>query len=136
MSEEIYQSKFATINVEFTSSFLSLIWTDEQDNLQENTYKDEVLNYKTFLEKYQPKFILDDARRFLMPIPPDIQEWVAKTITETLNQYVEKYAMVMPVEFIANLSADQNIDEVQGSVSKTIFQQFASIEEAMDWMGI
>lgn len=56
---------------------------------------------------------------------PETQEWVRQTVYEAF-QVLDKYAMVMPEDFFANLSADSNIDEIQ-KIGKVNIKQFASI---------
>lgn len=132
--EEIYQSKFIIIEVDVGKKLLLTTWTEETQILEDKIYREEVLNYVEYLKKYQPKFLLNDIRLFMMPLVPETQEWLAELISEILNQYVEKYAIITPEEFIPQLAVDQAVDEVKKLGNATIFKHFDSIDEAMDWL--
>lgn len=133
MQEEIYNSPFAIIKIDKTKNYLTIIWEEETINIQDDEYRNEILNYVSIIEKYQPSFIIDDARLYGSAILPETQEWVGKTTSEVFQKYIKKYAMIMPEEFFANLSADLNIDEVE-KLSQLNIQQFKTIEEALAWL--
>lgn len=130
---EVYNSKFTTIQVDEEKSFLYLIWTEETNNIKDEEYRMEIVNYMKFVEKYQPNLIIDDARLYGSAISPETQEWVGQTTFETFQKYVKKYAMVMPEDFFALVSADLNIDEVQ-QLGKVNIKQFKIVEDAESWL--
>lgn len=131
--KEVYNSKFAMIYIEEEKALLNLVWTEATDDIKDEEYKTEILNYLTFVEKYQPDFIIDDARLYGSAILPETQEWVGQTTFETFQKYVKKYAMLMPEDFFALVSADLNIDEVTqlGTIN---IKQFKTEEEAKSWI--
>jgi len=139
MLEKIYQSEFVIINVDDSKSFIVMTWTKDTYDLEDQAYRKEILNWIEVLKNNQPRYALDDARLFSMPIAPETQEWVAEVNSKNRFETIEKYAIVMPKDYISNLSTNQNIEEIiTHQVEKTIavVQQFDSMEVAMDWLGM
>lgn len=136
MLENIYESKFVTIEMDKDNFLLYIIWIGHTENLTDEIYRKEVLNIVNTVKKYQPKIVLDDARLFNMPIVPETQEWVALTAVDVYSEIIEKYAMVMPKEIFAKVSAEQNINEVKRIGNTTESKQFDSVEEAKKWLEI
>ncbi len=138
MLEKTYQSQFAIIQVDSSKFFLSIIWTENTTQLEDQVYRKEVLNLVEAMKKYQPKYVLDDARLFNMPIAPETQAWVAKVNSESRVESLEKYAMLMPEDYISRLSADQNITEAneQSPETAVMIRQFDVEDKAMDWLGV
>ncbi|HAS43690.1 MAG TPA: hypothetical protein DCS93_24630 [Microscillaceae bacterium] len=139
MLEKVYQSEFVIISVDDSKSFTMMTWTKETFDLEDHIYRKEVLNWIEALKKYQPRYVLDDARLFSMPIAPETQEWAAQVNNENKIETIEKYAIVMPKDYISNLSTDQNIEEViihQVEKTTAAIQQFDVMDTAMNWLGM
>jgi len=139
MLEKIYQSKFAVINVDDSKFFISIIWTEGTARLEDHVYRKEVLNLIEIMKKHQARYVLDDARLFNMPIAPETQEWVAKVHNESKNESLEKYAMLMPKDYISKLSASQNITEAatqRDQEALVLVRQFDTMDAAMSWLGV
>lgn len=136
MLEKIYQSKFVKIKVDVDEFLLFITWREGIEKLEDSTYRKEVLNIISLVKKYEPRFVLDDARLFTMPIIPETQEWVALNAVDIYSQIIEKYAMIMPVEIFAKISTEQNISEVKRIGNTTESREFDTIEEAVKWLEI
>ena len=139
MLEKVYQSEFVIISVDDSKSFTIMTWTKETYDLEDHIYRKEVLNWIEALKKHQPRYVLDDARLFSMPIAPETQEWAAQVNNENKIETIEKYAIVMPKDYISNLSTDQNIEEViihQVEKTTAAIQQFDVMDTAMNWLGM
>jgi len=139
MLEKIYQSEFVIISLDDSKSFIMMTWTKNTFDLEDHVYRQEVLNWAKALKEQQPRYVLDDARLFSMPIAPETQEWVASMNNKNKFEAMEKYAIVMPKDYISNLSTDQNITEIitqQVEKVPTLIQQFDTMDAAMNWLGI
>ncbi|OJJ19582.1 hypothetical protein BKI52_22505 [marine bacterium AO1-C] len=139
MLEKVYQSKFAVINVDNSKFFASITWTENTTHLEDQVYRKEVLNWIEAMKKCQAKYVLDDARLFNMPIAPETQEWVAKVNSESGLESLERYAMLMPEDYISRLSASQNITEAAAQrveEATVMVRQFDARDKAIIWLGV
>ncbi len=98
---------------------------------------DIALLCELILEK-QPKAVLDDSLEVNYPIPPDIQEIIAKALDAALiSGNTKKYALINPRDFIAELSNEQTfseIDTLQQETAPWIQQSFETEAEALEWL--
>ncbi|HAS43689.1 MAG TPA: hypothetical protein DCS93_24625 [Microscillaceae bacterium] len=139
MLEKVYQSEFAMIKIDDSKFFTSIVWTEGTTHLEDYVYRKEVLNFIEIMKKHQTRYVLDDARLFNMPIVPETQEWVAKMYSEKGVESLEKYAMLMPQDYISKLSASQNITEAATQRAEDVMvlvRQFNAMDTAMSWLGI
>lgn len=137
MSEIVYQSEYLTTEYDAGKSLFYTTWSPKTNHLENEGYREEVLHYTKLVEKFQPELFLNDARLFEVPIVPETQQWISENSVPIIHKYILKYAIVIPQEFIAQLSIDQTTDEAERVITeKSIIKQFTSILEAKIWLGV
>jgi hypothetical protein len=130
---EVYKSEYWSIFHEEELKLLIPVWNSSSSGMTEDLYKSEMENYLQTVEKYKPKQLLIDCREFYFAIVPEIQEWIDKNIFPKVLAIGVKYvAIVIPSEFIANLSVQQAMEEQEGLKFTTRY--FDNREDAKKWI--
>lgn len=87
-------------------------WIGDNADITEKEIK-EVINIEAdLIAKYRPSYyIADDSKRqFIYTV--DIQNWVATTLAKVcIDVGVQKFAILMPKDLIAELSTEQTAEE-------------------------
>jgi len=99
-------------------------------------FKESVIALTEFLKTHPVTKILDDSLQVDYPIPPDMQLWVAQTITPVfLEMGLQKYALVQPTELLGELSNQQIFDEIdEVSDGSFVSKVFSSQQKALAWL--
>jgi hypothetical protein len=98
----------------------------------------EILNFilDTVSQK-EAKFYLVNMQSLFFPIDPDFQKWMAEVYTpHLLSSKLKKYAIVIPDDFVTQLSTHQTEEEVRVHNPRTNFRLFRTEAEARQWFGI
>jgi hypothetical protein len=130
---QLYQSPYLIIEHDSASNFQTNTWLASTSDLDEATFRSEVLQQAIAARKNQPKAFLTDACDFLFPIHPDLQAWVNNNIfTEMRASGVKKLALLISKDLIAQLGIEQLVDDdpVKGFVT----QYFGEKDEAITWI--
>lgn len=108
-------------------------WKPRSIDLEDETYKKHLLNYDKLVDEYKPKHILADQQQFQYPIYPDLQLWVAEHLFQNiLAGVVDKMAILVSRDLIAELAVEQTVSEVQ-DVGFQI-QYFNDEQQATAWL--
>lgn len=130
---KIYESKYWVIFFEQENSIILPIWHDTSSELEEDGYKYELSKYTEKVEEYKPTKLLLDARKANFPITPEIQEWLNENVLLRTSVAGLKYvAIVLPIDFIPQLSMEQAMEEPNGVLFNTKY--FADMAEARLWL--
>ncbi|WP_448517873.1 hypothetical protein [Rhodoflexus sp.] len=82
--------------------------------------------------------VLDNSVQVNYPIVPEVQVWVAAQLQQMANKgLLQRYAIVMPQDLIAELSNEQIIEEAnQMQEDEALFEMrnFFSDKEALEWL--
>ncbi len=128
--ETLYENEFVKMHIEKDKELLIDVWTPKTEHLEQDEFKKILYVFKELVMKHQIKYALTDTSEFLLPIDPILQNWIMENISIPLmkeSRYT-KHAVVMPMEFIANLSMDQLADENSSSAT------FGNMAEARKWL--
>lgn len=83
-------------------------WVGKNENINKEEIKETILAYTEAVHLCKPVFCLADDTQRVFTYGTAIQKWVAETIAEAYKAVgVEKAAIVMPSDFIAQLSTEQ-----------------------------
>ncbi|MDW7694781.1 hypothetical protein R9C00_08510 [Flammeovirgaceae bacterium SG7u.111] len=133
---ELTKNKFVKASYEESKSLLTVTWLPETANMTGDDYKDVINLILDFFKEYTIKNWLGDTKKFAFPIVPELQEWFAHEINPQLIKLgLQRIAMVVPEDLIAQLAVDQALDEMDENKSegKVISKYFDNLEDAKKW---
>lgn len=131
---EIYKSDYQIINFDDSKSLLSKSWTPKTEDLEKDTFHDEVNKIAECAEEKNAKYILDDTRDFSFTITIELQSWVDNEVfPRFIAAGLKKYAIIVSKEFISQLSIEQTMEGEKGSQTFEV-QYFDNTEEARHWI--
>lgn len=131
---EFYKSDYQTINFDASKSVLSKSWTPKTEDLDADTFYEEVNKIAECAEKNNAKYILDDTRDFSFTITLELQSWVDNEVfPRFIAAGLKKYAIIVSKEFISQLSIEQTMEGEKGSQTFEV-QYFDNTEEARLWI--
>lgn len=130
---EIYKNEYWIMLYEKESELLIQFWSSNTENMSAELFKSELINYLEIVKEYQPKRLLSYSPDFFYPISPKEQEWIDKNIIPpTFSLGLRYVAVVIPQEFISNLSVQQTMEEPEAS--KLVTRYFDNEEDAKKWL--
>ncbi|WP_375562805.1 STAS/SEC14 domain-containing protein [Bernardetia sp. OM2101] len=131
---EFYKSDYQTINFDESKSLLSKSWTPKSEDLETDTFHNEINKVVECAEKNNVKYILDDTRDFSFTITIELQSWVDNEVfPRFIAAGLKKYAIIVSKEFISQLSIEQTMEGEKGSQTFEV-QYFDNTEEARNWI--
>ena len=136
MEKEILKSKFVKILFDEETKIYTSIYLPETENMTDQYWKTLMMNIFKVIEKYKPRFILDDNRNRKYDYPPDIQTWTLELFVESWNRIgLEKYVQILPTHIIGQLTAEQ-IHELNSAKFSSQFKNkmVADFESALSWI--
>lgn len=130
---EVYKSKYWTMSFENNNKLLVLVWHETTEDMSDKIYKMEMEKYTEIVEQYCPNKLLIDCRKFYFSITPDLQEWINnKIFPRVLAVGVRLVAIVIPIEFITQLSIEQAMEETNAMTFTTAY--FDNVPTAREWL--
>lgn len=130
---EVYRSKYLFLVYWEEHNLMEMNWLAATENISEEEYKREFLNYLEKMLVYKPNKVIPDTRDFFFTVTIELQEWIGLTIFPPLLEMgLSKVAFVMAKELIAQLSIEQAMEEGDGIKFTTRY--FDSKEEAQKWI--
>jgi len=130
--EKIFEDKFQIINYYPEKTILECIWQNTEEMVDED-YQQGLQKQVELVEKYKITKELFDTHSFQYTISVDMQEWTDKEIYTKLHKLgVRQFALIVPHEFIAQLSLEQTTEEGKANVFDPKF--FATRKEAQDFL--
>lgn len=133
MEKKLLENRFCTYYYDKETNFLIQLWTNENEQMEEEDYKNEMLNYLHFVQKYSVPIALIDLKQFNFTIAPQLQIWVDTNIAVYANKIVGKIAFVFPQDLMVELSVDQVMTEKEGKNYKAL-NYFDNVKSAKDWL--
>lgn len=133
---EIFKNKFVTIDLDVQRALAHAVWETSTATMSNEEYKETFSKIGDAYIHHGVKYWLGDARNFLKPVTPILQTWAAEELNpKLLTAGLEKMALVLPSDFIASLSIEQSVDDMQDR-NPYDFQTkyFDNIEEAQNWL--
>lgn len=113
--------------------YLEFTWNELTAEMTEDEFKEIMLEYASFVEKYHPKRLLLDALENKFLLTPAIQEWTDKNIFKrTYDAGLRRNAYIYPKDFLAQMGVEQIFDEE--IVRQKEHNFFYDREEALKWL--
>jgi hypothetical protein len=111
---EIFKNQYYSLSFYHSSTLLIYVAFPQTENMTKEDLEEGFVKTSEIMEELKPRFFLSDARQQLAVISPKIQLWIAQNIyPRWQNAGLQKLAIVIPTELIANLSIQQTVDEVE-----------------------
>ncbi|WP_299464655.1 hypothetical protein [uncultured Microscilla sp.] len=127
MIELEYKSEFLEISYDSENSWVISRWTPNTRHLTVDQYKPEVVALRqAFVDHHPFAGSLSLTQDFHFVIDPILQQWV---VQQFAGYMPPKSAVVVAPEFVAQLSIEQTVQELETAV-----KYFASKSEAQDWL--
>ncbi|MBB6460581.1 hypothetical protein [Flammeovirga kamogawensis] len=100
--------------------------------LNNDCYKNEVINWIDAFHKYSPSFCISDLRNFNYKLSEELQQWSAEYSRNNIrNSLIQKYAVIVSKDFMTHVAIENILDEYNASYE---FQYFLKLEDAMNWI--
>jgi hypothetical protein len=132
----ILENKYARTDFEAEHFLAHTTWTKETDSMTTAEYFEIFGELAALLAQYQVKLWLGDATNFLVPVTPDMQNWIATDFTpKVIASGLLKMALVMPTDIIPSLSVEQTVEEMQEqNVQVFSVNYFDHLAQARAWL--
>ncbi|MCS7019422.1 MAG: hypothetical protein RMJ87_08875 [Cytophagales bacterium] len=135
----IYEGALVHCSIEPTNKILYCEWLAANEMPSEELFKQEVIACFELIREKACSKVLDNSIAVNYPIHPEIQQWVADYMQQLAKEgYLKKYALIMPVDMIAELSNEQIIDEVnqaqQHNEAVVDIRNFYDEQQALNWL--
>src|SRR5215213_2770723 len=117
---ELYRSAYQRIEYEPEYSLLKRVLTVQADQHNWPEHQVEWQEYASLVRNYQPESIFVDAREFRFLLLKDMQEWINRNVIAVYNDInLKKWAIVIPPQFLQQVSIEQTIDANPSNTFKT-----------------
>lgn len=136
-STQLLTNEFVEVKMIESQSLLDLRWTPETINLTEEKFKSILLELAGMVEKHQITRWLGHTKEFGYITDPGVQEWTAGEFNQRLVKAgLEKMALIIATEFIANLAMQQTVEEMDKNRKEGTFKTryFDDPEQATQWL--
>ncbi|WP_299459003.1 hypothetical protein [uncultured Microscilla sp.] len=129
----IYESPFLQIEFYEENNSSLVRWSPKTSEMDEATYKTEMMNYLQATLKAKPDKSIVDTRSLNFPISPELQTWTNVTcFPPLLDMGLNKAAFVVSAEFVTQLSVEQTMESADDNPFNTRY--FDNFEEAKIWL--
>lgn len=115
---KVYQSNY--INIEYKNGYLYQYWSGEQ--LTENIFKLELLNFLNIFLKYKPSNLLWDNRKFKFFISDKLNKWIEEEIL--IPQYqngLKKLAFIVTKDVWVQQTVIKSVESFKPYVKPSFF---------------
>jgi len=128
----IYDSEYLTLKHDHKRKIIFRHWKPDSEDMNEKTFKAEMLRLLELVRQYRPRFLLGDTKNFNFVILPDVQEWCDELVYSEFGKLgVKKMAMVTSDDYYAQLSVEQAIEE---SPKYYEIKYFYTQEDGIKWL--
>ncbi len=136
MKSELLSNEYVEIFFDKESAIYECKYLPETENLTDKEWKELMVEFKNLIEKFRPKYIIDDNRKRGYSYSPDMQEWMIKLFVPSWNKIgVKKYVQIIPDIISGKLTAMQ-LEELADLKFETNFEyrMMEDIESAYRWI--
>jgi len=131
--KKVFDSKYDEIFVEAETRIVKNRWKEATKSMNWEEFKTELLDLKKIVVENQTKGILGNTLNLYYTIVPEQQTWIAQNyFPDVLAAGLKKYAIIVSVDLITELSVEQTIDENANLPFESKY--FKSEEEAYAWL--
>jgi hypothetical protein len=132
----ILENKYARTDFEAEHFLARTTWTKATGWMTTAEYFEIFDELAALLARYKVKLWLGDTTDFLVPVTPDMQNWIATDFTpKIIASGLLKMALVMPTAVIPSISVEQAVEEMQVQ-NALVFSvnYFDQVDQARAWL--
>jgi len=131
--EEVFSSKYDVVYVDKPNRIVKNVWTSYTENMNWADFKEELLALKKIVVENKTYGILGNTMNLNYAIIPEQQEWIAENyFPEVIAAGLKKYAIIVSMDMITELSVQQTIEENSNAPFDTRY--FDNESDARDWL--
>lgn len=137
MNQTNFSNRFMEASYNKDTSLLVIRWLPETYQMSEETYRSTFMQIADFIAEHKVQLWMGYTKNFAFIIPPELQEWTAGEFNQKLKQAgLKKMAMIMPSDYIASLSVQQSVKEMENQKDEGVFETsyFDNPEQAQKWL--
>lgn len=135
MNRIVIETKYIKLYYNDVNQIYSWKLLPETEHMGINKLKETFELVMSTMKNYSPRYVMADDRENKAIFIVDVQEWIAKITIETLMYcQVERFAIVLPQEFINELATKQAVDEAQKLAKGIEIETFTDISVAKMWL--
>ncbi|OJJ17748.1 hypothetical protein BKI52_28200 [marine bacterium AO1-C] len=132
-TQKIYESKYQRIFLDQSNAIMHNEWMEDSIQMDEEDFKSELLHLVRCVAENPVERQLIDTLNFRFIVSPQLQAWTDVEVTKKNKMNgVKKVALIMPQEYITQLSVQQALSEKEAKSLDTRF--FSDMEEAKGWL--
>lgn len=125
--------KLFCIELILRDDYMEFNWNSKSEKMTADEYKETLLQYADFVEKYKPNKMLLDTIHNKFIITPELQEWSNKEIfPRSFKAGITKIATLLPEDVVTQVSQEQLFDEEESK--KKANQYFSDKVKAIKWL--
>lgn len=129
----VYESDYSVFDYDEENSIFSHIFKAGSENLETETFKQEMLTYLDYFKKYKPKKALVNNQDMKYIIVPELQEWHAQNIfPKCIELGVEMAAIVETEDLFTQVAMEQLMEEETSGGFAVRF--FDDADKAKNWL--
>ncbi len=129
---KVFENEFLIISIEEKNNLYVEKWLPATQKMTDKEWKESRIKLKEIFLKYKPNKILSLTKEFYFPISPELQNWLAINITEKIGKMIEKVALIVPSDIVAELGVQELMEEkATGQLVSKYFEQEA---KAREWL--
>ena len=130
---EIFNDKFLQIQYNEQENICIANWTVETEKATDNDFKAWNIELVNIIAEKKPHGLLANTLNYRFAIHAELQKW---SVTNIFEQYAKagltRIAIIVPEEFIAELSLEQFVEEYKENKIET--QYFSEVKVAENWL--
>lgn len=131
--ETKYHSKYMTISIDRTKSYLETKRTTLTEYQNDEEYKTEILKWSEIIQNEKVEFQLVDERDMRYLVVPEIQNWINKVLIQpSIAVGVRKVAFLIAEDLFAQVAVKQIMGVTRDSPLQTKY--FDNEKEAKKWL--
>ena len=128
----IFENQFISMDFDENKNLFIEDWKPTSEDMTNEDWKETRIELMNACLKYKFDKILSLGNSFYFIIIPELQKWLAETISPKINHLVEKVAITIPPEMFAHISVEQLMEEDE--TSKVSSQYFDNKDNAINWL--
>ncbi len=130
---EIYKSDYKTTHYNESTKVMINRWTEAEMN--STIFQQEILAWVELVEKYHPKGMVANTKKFTYLITVDQQDWTNNVVFPRLIAAgMRRFAIIVNEDIMTQLALEQTMEEVAPDTFQSKF--FDDEEKAIQWATI
>lgn len=131
--EEVYQSRFISIDFDLETGIFHKKWNAETIEMVDADFVNEMNEQLVLSTEYRPQLVLDNCLNMRFSIPLALQSWLDQVVLPGLiASGLKKIAFVPSADLITELSLKQAMEGETGQL--ILWDFFSSSDKAQKWL--